>query len=229
MRIQHRGHHANNTAELSPARQSWKNSSKASSSSIVDPVVGCSLKLFRSLARDCLVTLPKETWKPRSPNYNPGLYCLLWTSQPVFYLLLWSSTMRPIKVTVTALIGSLSNNDGDGCENVTKKVNLRCFKRYPAYSISFTSSNVGKCFWSWILKDYQSSGKEKESFCLVFPSTRKRERYDCAVTAKKCKKRVTHVQSCCFANLNLLLFYRSLCRRRRRCLSSLISPPRTWE
>ena len=76
---------------------------------------------------------------------------------------------------------------------------------------------------------YQSSGKEKESFCLVFPSTRKRERYDCAVTAKKCKKSVTHVQSCCFANLNLLLFYRSLCRRRRRCLSSLISPPRTWE
>ena len=71
---------------------------------------------------------------------------------------------------------------------------------------------------------YQSSGKEKESFCLVFPSTRKRERYDCAVTAKKCKKSVTHVQSCCFANLNLLLFYRSRCRRRRRrrCLSSLM-------
>ena len=52
---------------------------------------------------------------------------------------------------------------------------------------------------------YQSSGKEKESFCLVFPSTRKRERYNRAVTAKKCKKSVTHVQSCCFANLNLLL------------------------
>ena len=32
-----------------------------------------------------------------------------------------------------------------------------------------------------------------------------------------------HVQSCCFANLNLLLLYRSLCRRRRRCLSSLMS------
>ena len=31
-----------------------------------------------------------------------------------------------------------------------------------------------------------------------------------------------HVQSCCFANLNLLLFCRSRCRRRRRCLSSLV-------
>ena len=30
------------------------------------------------------------------------------------------------------------------------------------------------------------------------------------------QKRVMHVQSCCFANLNLLLFYRSHCRRRRR-------------
>ena len=63
---------------------------------------------------------------------------------------------------------------------------------------------------------YQSSGKEKESFCLVFPSSTKRERYGRAVTAKKCEKSVMHVQSCCFANLNLLLFYRSLCRRRRR-------------
>ena len=26
-----------------------------------------------------------------------------------------------------------------------------------------------------------------------------------------------HVQSCCFANLNLLFFSRSRCRRRRRC------------
>ena len=30
-----------------------------------------------------------------------------------------------------------------------------------------------------------------------------------------------HVQSCCFANLNPLLFCRSHCGHRRRCLSSL--------
>ena len=89
------------------------------------------------------------------------------SSQAVFYLLRWSSSMQPIKVTVTALIGSLSNNDGDGCENVTKEVNPRCFKRYPAYSISFTSSNVGKCFWSWILKDsIKVQEKKKKVFVL---------------------------------------------------------------
>ena len=37
------------------------------------------------------------------------------------------------------------------------------------------------------------------------------------------KKSVIHVQSCFFANLNLSLFCRSRCRRRRPCLSSLIS------
>ena len=31
-----------------------------------------------------------------------------------------------------------------------------------------------------------------------------------------------HVQSCCFVNLNLLVYCRSRCRRRRRCLSSLL-------
>ena len=45
-----------------------------------------------------------------------------------------------------------------------------------------------------------------------------------ATTTKKCTKTqsVMHVQSCCFANLNLLFFCRSCCRPRRRCLSSLI-------
>ena len=36
------------------------------------------------------------------------------------------------------------------------------------------------------------------------------------------QKSVMHVQSCCFANLNLLLFCRSRCRCHRRCLSSLL-------
>ena len=33
---------------------------------------------------------------------------------------------------------------------------------------------------------------------------------------------VMHVESCCFANINLSLFCRSRCRYRRRCWSSLI-------
>ena len=37
----------------------------------------------------------------------------------------------------TKAIGSLSNNDGDGYENVTTKVNSPYLKLYHAYSISF--------------------------------------------------------------------------------------------
>ena len=75
---------------------------------------------------------------------------------------------------------------------------------------------------------YGSSGKEKESHCLVFTSSRKREifkvfsRRSRAATPKKCIKNVMHVQSCCFANLNLLLFFHSRRRLRRRCLRSLL-------
>ena len=42
--------------------------------------------------------------------------------------------------------------------------------------------------------------------------------------AKKCTKSVMHVQSCCFANLNLLFFSRSRCRRRRHCMSLIKFP-----
>ena len=37
-----------------------------------------------------------------------------------------------------------------------------------------------------------------------------------------------HVQSCCFTNINLLLFCRSRCRRRLCCLSSLLLSSKNW-
>ena len=63
------------------------------------------------------------------------------------------------------------------------------------------------------------SEKEKENCCL-FTSSIKREtrRFHVVVI----QKRVKHEQSCCFANLNLLLFLPFLLPPRRRCLSSLI-------
>ena len=67
------------------------------------------------------------------------------------------------------LIGSLRNDDGDGYENVTWKVNLRCFKLYRAYSISFNSSNVGNFYCSWILKDCIKVQEEKKKI-VVFCS-----------------------------------------------------------
>ena len=44
-----------------------------------------------------------------------------------------------------------------------------------------------------------------------------------ALTTKKCTKCVIHVQSCCFAYLNLLLCCCARCCRRRRRLSSLMT------
>ena len=54
---------------------------------------------------------------------------------------------------MAAILGSLSNNDGDGQENVSFKVCSCWFKLYRAYSISLYSSDVGESFWSCVLKD----------------------------------------------------------------------------
>ena len=75
---------------------------------------------------------------------------------------------------------------------------------------------------------YLKSLKEKENRCLVFTSSRKREikKFHVVVVQRRqrnVQKSVMHVQSCCFAYLNLLLVCRSRCHRHRRCLSCLVS------
>ena len=83
-------------------------------------------------------------------------------------------------------------------------------------------SNVGDFFQKLnSLGPRHSSEKERESRCLVFTSSVRREigQFQVVVVQRRqgnVQKRVMHVQSCCFANLNLLLFCRSHCRRRRR-------------
>ena len=74
---------------------------------------------------------------------------------------------------------------------------------------------------------HQSSGKEKESCCLLFPFSTKREMKQFHVVVVQRRQRneqesVMHVQGYCFACLNLLLFCRSRSRPRRRCLNSLM-------
>ena len=49
-------------------------------------------------------------------------------------------------MTVSVIIDSLSNEDGNGIENVTQKVNSRRFKLHRSYCNSFNSSNVGVFF-----------------------------------------------------------------------------------
>ena len=75
---------------------------------------------------------------------------------------------------------------------------------------------------------YLSVQKGKEIFYVVFTCSIKRAReirkFHVAVVQRRLRnvqKSVIHVQSCCFAYLNLLLFCHFRCRRHRRCLSSL--------
>ena len=78
---------------------------------------------------------------------------------------------------------------------------------------------------------HQSSGKEKESCCLLFPSSTKREirQFHVVVVQRRqrnVQKSVMHVQTCCFACLNLSLFCLSCCCRRPRCVNSLLRDKR---
>ena len=61
----------------------------------------------------------------------------------------------------------------------------------------------------------------------MFPSSTKRKirHFHVAVVHRQQRndKKRDHVQSCCFANINLLLCLRSLCRRYCHCLSSLLT------
>ena len=123
---------------------------------------------------------------------------------------------------VMLIQGSLTNDEGDSYENVTQNENSHCLKLYRGYS------NCWQILSEFNSKGlHQSSGKEKESCCLVFPSSTKREirHFHVVVVQRRLRnvqKSVMHVQSCCFANINLLLFCRSRCGRRHRFLSSLL-------
>ena len=84
-------------------------------------------------------------------------------------------------------------------------MNLHRFKLYRAYSISFTSSNVGKCFWSWILKDCIKVQEKKRKFLSFVPVLDKTwiqalSRCSRAMTAKKCTKK-----ACCTCKVVVFL------------------------
>ena len=93
-------------------------------------------------------------------------------------------------------------------------------------SNSITLSNVGEHFWSWIPeKPYPSSEWERKFHSSLLTSSIKCDiRHFLVVVVqwrqRNVQKSVMHVQSCCFANPNLLLFWSSCCRRRHRILRS---------
>ena len=67
---------------------------------------------------------------------------------------------------------------------------------------------------------FTSSKKKKKTWNLAFP-----RRMVVQWRQRNVQKSVMYEQTFCFANLNLLLFYRSRWRCRHRCLSSLLSFP----
>ena len=87
---------------------------------------------------------------------------------------------------------------------------LRCFKLHRPYSASFDLSNVGEISG---VESESTVGLEKENFCIMFIYSIKRAReighFHVAVVQRRLRnvqKTVMHVQNCCFADINLLLF-----------------------
>ena len=128
----------------------------------------------------------------------------------------------------------LTNDILTNCQNCvqsTLKSKLALPQTYRACSITFNSSNVGKFFCSWILKDYIKVKENKKKVIVrLFPFSTKREirQFHVVVVQRRqrnVQKSVMHVQSCCFACLNLLLFCCIRCYRRRGWVNSLISTP----
>ena len=138
-------------------------------------------------------------------NSIPGGFAYIWQSKRVGIIATKTERkqihfLSDVLVAFSSLIGSLSNNDGDGYENVTYKVKSRCFKLHRAYSISFDSSNAGNFFWSWILKECDEV-QEKRNKVVVLCSRPPQDvklgisRPSGAVTGKKCtKKRVARAE-----------------------------------
>ena len=69
------------------------------------------------------------------------------------------------------VLGTFSNNDDNGSENITKKRNLCPFKLYSVYWEPLNSSNVGDFSWSWILKGFTHVQIEKGKFVVVLSTS----------------------------------------------------------
>ena len=111
--------------------------------------------------------------------------------------------------------------------SLKKTMNSSCLKLYHAYSISFNSSNVGRFSWSWILKDWNKLQEKTEVvvLCSRLSSTKREIGHFHVVVMQRqqrgAQKSAIHLQSCCFAYINLLLSAVLVAVARRLCLSSL--------
>ena len=103
------------------------------------------------------------------------------------------------------VLGTFSNDDDDGSENVAKKMNLRSFKLNRVHLDPLNMSNAGNFSWSWILKDFIQVQKRKKNSSSYVHFLALFRRFHVAVQSCIGRKRnvlksVTQVQSCCFAH-----------------------------
>ena len=120
------------------------------------------------------------------------------------------------------LLGSVSNND-------TATATKRSLKKWVNAASNFialipsrllNSSNIGKCFWSWILKGCMKVQEKKKKVVVLCSCPRQ--------NVNLVQRRQRNVQKKLDARAKLLFcqsepiaFCRSHCRHRRRCLSSI--------
>ena len=100
------------------------------------------------------------------------------------------------------------------------------------YLDQLNMSNIGDLSWSWILKDFIQVQKEERKFVVVmfmFSIKQSIRRFHVVVvqwTSKKCtKKRDARAELLFWSLIKPIVFWsrRCGCRRRRSCLSSLMS------
>ena len=123
------------------------------------------------------------------------------------------------------ILGSLRNDDGNGCEKVTKKGEFA-----PPQTLSrlfHLVLFVSECWENFFGVEFQRTASKfrKRKRKLFFLCSRPRQNVKVVVAQRRqrnVQKSVMHVQSCCFVNLNLLMLCRSRCRRRRR-VNSLVT------
>ena len=147
------------------------------------------------------------------------LHCTSWTNwnnREVVevtrsYIFKWRFRCRCRRRCLSSLlIGSLSNDDGNGNENVTWKYNFALLLLLRDYPNSFNLYNVDEVSGNYIDKNDVQVRKENEKFTVVCsrsPQNLKFGHFTLLFSRgrqRNVQKHIMHVQSDCFCQLNLL-------------------------
>ena len=79
----------------------------------------------------------------------------------------WGWIFRTTFCNFQRNVGSLSDDDEDGRENVAAKMNLHPIKLCRVYVDPLNLPNQGDFSWSWILKDFIQVLEKKRKFVVV--------------------------------------------------------------